>query len=87
MGYDTPPEENNRLNEPEPAYSQKRSMRLRIFKSFEEAAEADAADIANQAPVERLRETVELILRVYGVTREQLKARDKKFHINITRRG
>ena len=60
--------------------------KIRIFKSFEEAEEAEANDIAMQSPVERLRETVERILRVYGVTREQLMARDKKLHINILRR-
>ncbi len=60
--------------------------KIRIFKSFEEAEEAEAMEIARQSPVERLRETVERILRVYGVTREQLKARDKKLHITILRR-
>jgi len=59
--------------------------KIRIFKSFEEAEEAEAMDIAQQSPAERLRETVERILRVYGVTREQLVARHKKLHINIIR--
>ena len=87
MDYGTPNEESNQLNEPDATHSKKPSMRLRIFKSFEEANEADAFDSAMQPPVERLRETVELILRVYGVTREQLKARNKKRHINIISRG
>jgi hypothetical protein len=62
-----------------------KGMKLRIFNSWEEAAEAEAMDSAKQSPVERLRETVELILRVYGVTREELSKRAKKLHITITR--
>ncbi len=58
-------------------------MKLRIFKSFEEADEAEARDAAIQSPVERIRETVELILRVYGVSREQLMSRTKKLNINF----
>ncbi len=63
-------------------------MNLRIFKSFEEAAEAEALDSARKDPMEGLRETVELILRTYGVTRADLSARRKeKMHITITRRS
>ena len=61
--------------------------KLRVYHSFEEQAAAEALDAANQPPLERIRETVELILRVYGVTREQLVARRKKLHITITRRS
>ena len=60
-----------------------KKMKLRIFSSFEEAAEAEAADNARQAPLDRIKETVELILRVYGVTREELMNRKKNLKINI----
>ncbi|MCD6013380.1 MAG: hypothetical protein K0Q79_3242 [Flavipsychrobacter sp.] len=57
--------------------------KLRIYSSFEEAARSEAADAANKSPLTGLKETVDLILRVYGVTQESLKARRKKLHINI----
>jgi hypothetical protein len=63
--------------------NQKRKMHLRIYKSFEEQAEAETAEVALQPPLERIRETVELILRVYGVTREQLNNRKRSNRINI----
>jgi hypothetical protein len=63
----------------------KKKMKLRIFRSFEEAAEAEAADDARKPPMEGLKETVELILRVYGVTREQLIANRKKMRLTIIR--
>ena len=59
--------------------------KIRIYTSHEERAAAEAAESAGQTPVERLRETVELILRVYGVTREELAARKKSKRITITR--
>ena len=61
----------------------KRKINLRIFASFEEAAEAEALDAALKPPAEAIKETVEFILRIYGVTREQLKQRREKLHINI----
>ena len=63
------------------------SSGIRIYKSFEEQAAAEAAEVVKQAPMERIRETVELILRVYGVTREELKARPKSKRIIITKYG
>jgi hypothetical protein len=83
MAYTTPEGNNDQLNEPHALYGEKKKMKLRIFHSFEEAAEAEALADAQQTPVERLRETVELILKVYGVTREQLKARNRKLHLHI----
>jgi len=67
-------------------YPERRRLKLCIFDSFEAAAEADAEDAAKKSPLEGLRETVELILRTYGVTREQLIERRKKMHITIIRR-
>ena len=58
-------------------------MKLRIYKSFEEAAQAEAQNAARQPPKERMKEAVELILRVYGVTQKQLNNRKGKLHIKI----
>ncbi|PQJ10251.1 hypothetical protein CJD36_016325 [Flavipsychrobacter stenotrophus] len=58
--------------------------RIHIYRSFEEQAAEEAAAEAAYSPVERLRETVELILRVYGVTREELMSRPKSKRINFT---
>ena len=57
--------------------------RLRIYNSFEEAATGEAQAVAMQAPIEHIRETVELILWVYGVTRKQLIDRPKSRRIKI----
>ena len=62
---------------PKPSDGVKRGVNLRNYKSFDEAAEAEALDAARQSPEERLRETVDLILRVYGVTEAELAARRK----------
>lgn len=58
-------------------------MKLRVYKSFEEQAADEAAEAAKQSPLERIRETVELILRVYGVSREELKKRKKSNRIKV----
>lgn len=47
--------------------------RIKIFNSFEESKQDEINSIINQSPIERLRQTVELILKVYNVTRESLK--------------
>ncbi len=60
-----------------------KNKRIRIYKSFDEQAEAEAATVAQQPPLERIRETVELILRAYNVTREELNSRKKSNHIKI----
>jgi len=70
-------------NEPETPYKGKRNGGLRIFNSFAAAALAEAEYDAKQLPADRIKETVELILRVYGVTRDELIAKRKKLHINI----
>ena len=56
---------------------------LRIFHSFEEVSKAESETIALQNPVQRLRNTVELILRAYGFTRESLKDRKPKNNLTI----
>jgi hypothetical protein len=77
---------NTKKGEEQPQ-GQKRKMTLRTFSSFEAAAQAEAADSARKPPMEGLRETVELILRAYGVTREQLAANRKKMRLTIIRNG
>ena len=57
--------------------------KIRIYTSFDKQAAAEAEDVAKQPPMERIKETVELILRVYGVTREQLNNRKRSNRINI----
>ncbi|HMG14558.1 MAG TPA: hypothetical protein VK590_03860 [Saprospiraceae bacterium] len=52
---------------------EREKLTVKIFSSFEEAELSEIQAILKQDPIERLRETVELILRVYGVSREELK--------------
>jgi hypothetical protein len=73
----------NKVNEPEVAYQ--KNHKIRIFHSFEEAEEADLEEILNIAPVDRVRYTVDLILRMYKLTREDLKKRIPNNKITITR--
>ena len=86
MEYTPPVEDNQQLNEPDPAYGAMRGMKLNVFHSWEDAAAAEIAATLLQSPVERIKETVALILRVYGVTEQQLRERRKKLHLTIIRR-
>jgi len=61
--------------------------RIRIFNSFEEAKETEIRDIIKQSPIDRLRHTVELILRVHQVSREDLKNRTATHKIRIITAG
>ena len=58
------------------------TKRIKIFTSLEESKQNEINYIINQSPIERLRQTVELIFRVYNVTRESLK--EKKYSNRIT---
>ena len=58
---------------------------IRIFNSFQEAEEYELLQVIKQDPVERIRETVELILRVYGFTRETLNMRPPDNTVKIIR--
>lgn len=71
------------LNEPTASYSGKN--RIQFYNSFEEANQAEIAFIIEQSPVERLKHTVELILRAYNTTRAELSARTPNNRINIIR--
>ncbi|MEJ5995427.1 hypothetical protein WG904_13450 [Pedobacter sp. Du54] len=57
--------------------------RIKIYKSLEESKKDDVNYIINQSPIERLRQTVDLILKVYNVTRESLKQRKRSNRITI----
>jgi len=65
----------------------KTKNRIRIFKSFEEAKETEVQDIIKQSPIDRLRDTVELILRVHQVSRQDLKNRTATGKIRIITAG
>ena len=58
---------------------------LRVFNSFKEAEDYDIQQTLKQDPVERIRETVELILRVYGFTRAELNQRPPDNTLKIIR--
>lgn len=73
---------NNPVEQINPATVASSPRRIKIYTSLEEAKQDEINYIINQSPVERLRQTVELIFRVYKVTRESLK--EKKYsRINI----
>lgn len=73
--------ENDKATEPSAAYRS-----LKIFSSFEEAEIFQIKRVLKQSPAERIRETVELILRAYGLTRKQLKERKRSNTVTILRR-
>lgn len=60
---------------------------IRIFKSFEEAKETEIQNIIKQSLIDRLRHTVELILRVHQVSRQDLKNRTASGKIRIITAG
>jgi hypothetical protein len=60
---------------------------ITIHHSFEEMEVARSRDAASVDPVIGLRQTVELILRVYGTNRNELKSRFEKNMIIITATG
>ena len=59
----------NEVNEPAINY---KSRDVKIYTSFEEAAEAEAMEVAKQDPIERIRETVQLILRVFPLSEKKV---------------
>lgn len=61
--------------------------RIRIFNTLEEANKSEIQDIIKQSPIDRLRHTVELILRVHQVSREDLKNRTATGKIRIITSG
>ena len=57
--------------------------KLRIYNSHEEAAADEVKRVAEQSPIARIKEAVELILRVYNVSRQELSNRPKNNRITI----
>ena len=45
----------------------KKSQKINIFTTFSDAEESNAQKAANQSPLDRIKETVNLILRVYPI--------------------
>ena len=71
------------LNEPAISYSK---ANLKMYHSFEEANNAFFTTASDQTPLERIKETVELILRVYGLTQAELNKRPRSNRITLTHR-
>lgn len=57
---------------------------LTIHQSFEEMESARYRYAASIDPVQGLRETVDLIVRVYGTSREELNSRPRPCRVTIT---
>ncbi|MBA2611112.1 MAG: hypothetical protein H0U95_04020 [Bacteroidetes bacterium] len=58
----------NKVNEYPISY---KSKDLKIYSSIEEAAEAEAKYISHQDPIDRIKETVQLILRVFPLNEKK----------------
>jgi hypothetical protein len=56
---------------------------LLFFNSFEEENEYTARKSAEKDPIEGIKDTVNLILRIYGFTQESLRARKSSNEIII----
>lgn len=74
------PDTSNQVNEPSPTYQK---SPIKIFHTFEDAENEEIDATLRQTPMERIRETVELILRAYNVTRDELKKRPSSKSIKI----
>ncbi len=67
------------------ASDDKKKVSVKIFQSYEEMNHSDIEEMASIPPEERIRNTVNLILRAYGVTREELNLRKNKTKVTILR--
>jgi len=85
MEYKENDGEKREVNEPVAGAFSLKGKEVRFFHSFEEQAAAEAEDAANRTPIERIRDTVQLILRAYGVTQEELNMRTRSNKIKITK--
>lgn len=61
-------DKHSQVNEPDSIYKKE----VRIFHSFEEAEAYDLKQMAMKDPIQNIIDTVDLILRVYGTSREEL---------------
>jgi hypothetical protein len=48
--------------------SQNKNHTIKFYSDFNQAAEEQAKYIANQNPIDRIKETVQLILRIYSMS-------------------
>ena len=83
MDYKENEEEKHKVNEPIAGYDIAKGKTVRIFHSFAEAEAAEDEEAANKSPIQRIRDTVQLILRTYGVTQEMLNKRKHDHKITI----
>jgi hypothetical protein len=58
-------------------------MGITIFSSFAEMNDAAHKEMAATSVADRIRNTVELILRSYGLTREDLMHRPDRYTVTI----
>lgn len=62
-----------------------RNKDIKIYQTLEEMESDRYRHAASVDPLQGLRETVELILRAYGATREELNKRPRPTQITITK--
>jgi len=72
----------NEVNDPGVSYGEGKS-RIVFFKSFEEEAEYNAKEASEKNPIQGIKDTVGLILRVYGFTQESLRERKSSDEIIV----
>ncbi len=69
----------NELKEPAIAYGRE----IHVFNSFKEQEDFNNEYVINQSYANRIKETVDLILKVYGYTRESLNKRQPDNNITF----
>lgn len=74
---------NEELKEPSIGYQTKNTFK--IFNSFEESKQNGIDFIIKQSPIERIQQTIALILRAYGVTNQDLRNRAKNNTIRVVK--
>jgi len=72
-------QDDNNVNESNSTYKKQ----IHLFSSFEEADIHHRIQVQKQNPVDRIKETVDLILRVYGFSTADLKKRAPSCIIRI----
>lgn len=73
----------NDQNASEPLSTYQSKNTIKIFKSFEDAKQAEIDFIIKQTPIERIQQTVALILRAFNVTNQSLRERKRNNTIRI----
>ena len=71
----------------EPIADYKTKRRIKVFTSFGEAEEYEIQQILKQNPEDRIRNTVDFILRIHGLTREEMAKRPFNKRITIIKRS